>query len=229
MLLLVTGASGAGKSTVRRRVQARFADVLEAAELAELNRTPQWSLAWRHQAVEKAVRRALQVQREGKHFLLCGDPIPPGEVLAAPSAPALEGMAVCLLHVSPDAQARRLRARGDDPALLPAHAAFAEWMRAHVADPTHRPDVVMTNGWEEMRWERWTSLTHAPWDATAIDTSDLRPEKVADRVAAWIARRSAPPPARMNDRSDTGFRRPTAPPYGKRGGEPEVSASESCG
>ena len=43
------------KSTVRLDVAPQFADVLEAAELAELGGEPQWTLEWRHQAVERAV------------------------------------------------------------------------------------------------------------------------------------------------------------------------------
>jgi hypothetical protein len=50
MLLLLTGASGAGKST------------------------------------ETVVQRALELQGVGRHVLLAGDPVAPGEVIAAPSA-----------------------------------------------------------------------------------------------------------------------------------------------
>ncbi len=94
MYFLVAGASGVGKSTVRRLIEPEFADVLETAELATLGETPEWNLAWRHRMVERMVRRALEVHREGKHFLLCGDPVPPGEVLAVPSADQLEPLAV---------------------------------------------------------------------------------------------------------------------------------------
>ncbi|NJO83509.1 MAG: hypothetical protein HC828_12280 [Blastochloris sp.] len=58
MFFLVTGASGVGKSTVRRRLAKTFRDVLISAELATLGLTPAWSLRWRHQAVELAVQRA---------------------------------------------------------------------------------------------------------------------------------------------------------------------------
>lgn len=92
MFLLITGASGAGKSTVRRRVAKVFADVLEATELAQLGVTPRWSLSWRQEMVERVVQPAIRAQRQDKHFLLCGDPLPPGEVRAAPSADQLEGV-----------------------------------------------------------------------------------------------------------------------------------------
>jgi broad-specificity NMP kinase len=125
MLLLITGASGMGKTTVRKMVAAEFADRLESVELAEVAGPPEWSLRWRHQAVEKAVQRAVQAQRHGKHFLLCGDPVPPAEVYAAPSADQLESISVCLLDASEDSQRIRLMERGDDPSLIPHHIALA--------------------------------------------------------------------------------------------------------
>src|SRR2546430_2630097 len=104
MFLLVTGASGVGKSTVRRLIAPEFAEVLETAELATLGETPEWNIAWRHRMVDRMVRRALDVRRVGKHFLLCGDPVPPGEVLAAPAADQLGKLAVCLLDASEESQ-----------------------------------------------------------------------------------------------------------------------------
>jgi broad-specificity NMP kinase len=188
MFLLVTGASGAGKSTVRRLLEAEFAEVLEIAELATLGETPEWNIAWRHRMVERMVRRALEVQREGKHFLLCGDPVPPGEVLAAPSADQLEPLAVCLLDVSEASQRARLMARGDDESLIPQHVAFAEWMRRHVVDHRYRPDVILQNSWSEMRWDRWVGDEHValPWSSYVIDTTERSPVEVSRLVAKWI-------------------------------------------
>lgn len=190
VFLLITGASGVGKSTVRRRIAPFFRNDLAAAELATLGLTPEWSLRWRHQAVELAVQRALEAQRAGRHFLLCGDPVPPGELYAAPSAEQLAGIAVCLLDAAPHAQRARLLARGDDPELLPHHLVFADWMRQHAVDHRHRPEVLLHNGWDEMRWERWMrdDLHQPPWDATIIDTTDMTPSKVSTQVEAWVRR-----------------------------------------
>ncbi len=188
MFFLVTGASGVGKSTVRRLIEPEFADVLETAELATLGETPEWNLAWRHRMVERMVCRALEVQGEGKHFLLCGDPVPPGEVLAAPSADQLEPLAVCLLDASEDSQRARLIERGDDQSLIPHHVAFAEWMRHHVADHRYRPDVILQSSWSEMRWDRWTGdhQMTLPWRCHVIDTTERSPEEVSQLVAHWI-------------------------------------------
>ena len=188
MLLLVTGASGMGKTTVRKLVAAQFADRLESAELVEVAGPPEWSLRWRHQAVEKAVQRAVEAQRRGKHFLLCGDPVPAAEAYAAPSADQLESIAVCLLDATEDAQRARLMERGDDPALIPNLSAFAAWRREHIATPGHRLDVVRQGGWEEMQWERSLAAMDQQqlWLSHRIDTSELDPSEVAKRVTAWI-------------------------------------------
>ena len=188
MFFLVTGASGVGKSTVRKLIEPEFADVLEAAELAMLGSTPKWSIEWRHQMVERMVRHALDVQREGKHFLCCGDPVPPGEVWAAPSADHLDCLAVCLLDASEMAQTARLLNRGDDSDFIPQHVAFADWMRHHVVDHRHRPEVITQNGWPEMRWDRWVGIaaTQPPWSSHVVDTSEQGPTEVAHLVAQWL-------------------------------------------
>jgi hypothetical protein len=193
MFFLVTGASGVGKSTVRRLLEPEFGGVLETAELADLGVTPEWNVAWRQRMAERMVQRALEVQREGKHFLLCGDPVPPGEVHAAPSADRLDHLAVCLLDASEAAQTRRLTARGDDPGLIPRHVAFADWMRRHVRDHRYRPEVVLQGAWPEMRWERWTGVdsVEPPWSSEVIDTSDRSPAEVSRLVAAWLRRHLA--------------------------------------
>src|SRR6478752_10615066 len=184
MLLLVTGASGMGKTTVRKLVAAQFADRLESAELVEVAGPPEWSLRWRHQAVEKAVQRAVQAQRRGKHFLLCGDPVPPAELYAVPSADQLERIAVCLLDATEDAQRARLMERGDDPALIPHHIAFAAWMREHIVNPGPRLDVIRQGGWEEMQWDRSLAAMDRQelWTSRRIDTSELDPAEVAKLV-----------------------------------------------
>lgn len=187
MFFLVTGASGVGKSTIRQLVAPAFAGVLEAAELAVLGETPQWDIAWRHRMVERMVQYALAVQRDGKHFLFCGDPVPPGEVWAAPSASQLDQLAVCLLDASEAAQTDRLTLRGDDASFIRSHVAFARWMRRHVVDPGHRPDVITQNAWPEMRWERWVGTSREPpWSSCIVDTSDKTAKEVAHIVTRWI-------------------------------------------
>jgi hypothetical protein len=191
MLLLVTGASGAGKSTVRRLVAPQLGTAVECVELGDVVEVPRApTIAWRQRSTETIVRRAVGLQSQGRHLLLSGDPVAAGEVLAAPSADELDGIAVCLLDVGSAVQTRRLRARGDDPALFVHHVAFADWMRGHARDPTHMPEVLTTGGWEEMRWDRWMNGARlvGPWAMQVIDTSRLGVEQVATEVLDWCRR-----------------------------------------
>jgi hypothetical protein len=150
---------------------------------------------WRQRSTEHIVRRALRLQAEGRHLMLCGDPVAPGELLAAPSADALEAVEVCLLDCRPDVQRERLRERGDPPETVPHHLAFAEWMRGHARDPAWRPEVITHSGWKEMRWDRWSRLRRGDpaWRFTVLDTSDRTVEGVARELLAWVRRAVAKP------------------------------------
>ena len=188
MFLLVTGASGAGKSSVRALVERELSPTVECVELGQVVDVPAIpTKTWRQRATEVVVRRALELQQDGRHLLLSGDPVAAGEVAAAPSSSALEGLAICLLDVSPDAQAERLAARGDDPPLLRHHQAFAEWMRRHADDPVHMPHVLSTDGWDEMRWDRLAVLAR-DWQMIRIDTTPMTRDRVAAAVLEWCRR-----------------------------------------
>jgi hypothetical protein len=190
VFLLVTGASGAGKSTARRLIGDELGSRVECVELHDVAQVPRVpTLAWRQQATEAVVRHALELQPHGRHLLLAGDPVAAGELVAAPSADRLDGVAVCLLDVDRDTQAARLSTRGDDPALFGHHAAFADWMRCHAADPSHRPEVLQTSGWEQMRWDRWSTVNaRGGWAVHVVNTSDLDADEVATEVLNWCRR-----------------------------------------
>jgi hypothetical protein len=190
MFLLVTGASAAGKSTVRERVQSELSPAVECVELRHVVAIPPIpTLAWRQEAAEAIVRRAVEGQTEGHHLLLSGDPVAAGEVLAAPSADELDGIAVCLLDVGAEAQTARLTARGDDPAQFVHHLAFADWMRRHARDPGHRLEVLTTTGWPPMCWERLAHVGDAwPKAIHVVDTSTMNRSAVAAEVLGWCRR-----------------------------------------
>lgn len=187
MLFLVSGASGVGKSTVRELVAPRLGPTFDAVELRDLAPTDAISVRWRQETADLAAVRAVELRPHGRHLLLSGDPVAPAELTAAPSASRAGGVAVCLLDASPDAQTRRLRGRGDDPALLDAHLGFAQWMREHARDPLPRLDVLTHDAAPGARWDRVARLVEdSAWHVTVVDTSDERPEDVADAVEAWI-------------------------------------------
>jgi energy-coupling factor transporter ATP-binding protein EcfA2 len=185
MLMLVTGSSGAGKSTVRKAVTPVLSPEVVCVELRHVEPAPTFlTLEGRQRAAESAVRLALELQAEGRHLLLSGDPVAAAEVIAAPSAPGLDGIGVCLLDVSPEAQAARLAARGDDPALLHRHQGFAKWMRQHARDPRKDLHVLTTGGWDEMRWDRLAS-PDLHWHVETIDTTDRPVSVVSAEVVDW--------------------------------------------
>jgi hypothetical protein len=186
--MLVTGASGAGKTTIRHKAAPVLMPGIGCVELRDVAAVPPGpTVGWRQQATEAAVRLALDLRAEGRHVLLSGDPVAAAEVVAAPSAAALEGIAVCLLDLSAEAQAARLTARGDDPALLHHHQAFAAWMREHARDPRRNLHVLSTGGWDEMRWDR-LSAAGLRWCVEPVDTTDRPVEQVAADVVSWCRR-----------------------------------------
>jgi hypothetical protein len=185
VLLLITGASGIGKSTVRALIAPKLSPTVECVELLNLTPSPAaMTRVWRQQTAELAVRRAVELQASGRHLLLAGDPVPAAEVVAAPSAPQLDAIAVCLLDAAPQAQAQRLAARGDPTDLLVHHQAFAEWMRRQATDPLHMRHVVSDGGWEQMRWECLEHLAPS-WAMHIIDTTHMTKREVANAALQW--------------------------------------------
>jgi hypothetical protein len=115
-----------------------------------------------------------------------------GEVLAAPSAPLLDGIAVCLVDVADEVRRTRLAERDPNRWDAPAVDAFlgwAAWHRQHALDPRHRPDVIIENSWPEMAWDRWTGW-HAGdsrWRTELLDTTGQPLAKSTAQVERWIA------------------------------------------
>jgi hypothetical protein len=190
VLLLITGASGMGKSSARGAVASELSPLVECVELGDLSSVSietAMTRVWRQQTAEAAVRRAVELQTSGRHLLLAGDPVPAIEIVAAPSAPQLDAIAVCLLDADAEEQAARLEARGDHPTLIPHHQAFAEWMRRQASDPLHMPHVVSDQAWEEMRWDRIERLVD-DWGMHLINTSRLSREDVGAETLEWCQR-----------------------------------------
>ncbi|WP_280401999.1 hypothetical protein [Nocardia carnea] len=187
MLLLVSGASGVGKTTARLGAAPLLGAAVESAELCTLGPIPAVpTIAWRQRQVEVAVRRAVELEKTGRHLLFAGDPVPAGEALAAPSADRID-IAVCLLDAAAATQTERLRARQEPPELLPLHLGFAEWMRRHATDPSYVPEALTDDGWPEMCWERWSGRDDLTgiWAMHVIDTSALDAQDVARALADW--------------------------------------------
>ena len=187
VLLSVTGASGAGKSTTLTALADAFeGQPVVCVEFDSVGVPAEADSAWRHRALEHWVQCAVAEQRAGKHLVLSGQ-VPMGELLAAPSADALDGIAVCLLHCSREVRRARLIGRGANPDVLDNHLAFGEWFYGHALDPSHMQHVIRGASAVDMRWERWHGWTAGDprWAFEIIDTDALTCDQVAARVVTW--------------------------------------------
>lgn len=109
MLLKLTGSSCSGKTTLAYTAADRLARIA-VHDFDELGVPEGADRHWRHRMTEMWVRRAVEYQDRGIDLLLSGQS-PLGEVLAAPSAPLLDGIAVCLVDVADPARRARLAER----------------------------------------------------------------------------------------------------------------------
>lgn len=194
MLFSVTGASAAGKSTVLAYLEhVAWGVPIRLVEFDSVGVPAGADTAWRHGAVERWVADALQHEKRGVHTVLCGQ-VPMGELLAAPSADRLTGIAVCLLHCSPEERTSRLLSRGEHPDAISHHNRFGEWFLAHTLDPRHAPEVITVRSETSMQWSRWRDLEAGDpaWKAEIIDTDAMSPREVALAVEAWIRQGLAP-------------------------------------
>jgi hypothetical protein len=88
MLLLLFGASGAGKSSIREAIAADLEPAVTAVELRHLGAIPTTpDLEWRQRMAERAVLRAKALDEEGRHLLLAGDPVARVRCLPRMAAP----------------------------------------------------------------------------------------------------------------------------------------------
>ncbi|MFF8990829.1 hypothetical protein ACF09H_12955 [Streptomyces sp. NPDC014983] len=191
MLLMLTGSSCSGKSTLAFAVADRIDHIaVHDTDESGVPRNP--PPHWRNHNTEEWIRRALDYQAHGIDLLLTGQ-APLGEVLAAPSASLLDGIALCLIDVADEDRRRRLRQR--DPGRWSESDEdrfnnWAAWHRGHARDPRHRPDVITASSAPMMAWHRWTSWTAEDprWQIHLINTTDRGSEKSADDLEQWVNR-----------------------------------------
>ena len=58
-------------------------------------------------------------------------------------------------------------------------------MRWAASDPQHMPEVITTNSWDQMRWDRLQHVSDT-WHVTMIETSELSRMQVAEAIVAWV-------------------------------------------
>jgi hypothetical protein len=189
VLLKLAGSACSGKTTVARA--CTDFDDLVVHDFDELRVPSTADTCWRQRALEEWIQRTLSYQRRGCSVLLTGQS-PLGEVLACPSAPLLEGIAVCLLDLDDAERVVRLDHRNPgrwNELAKQGFLGWAQWHRDHAADPRARPEVITVEGWDEMRWHRWLdwSRDDPRWNTTVISTTGRRVEETARTVEDWIA------------------------------------------
>ncbi|MFI5796297.1 hypothetical protein [Streptomyces sp. NPDC051677] len=189
MLFKLTGSSCSGKTTLAyaaadrlRKIAVHDFDELGVPEGADRH--------WRHRMTEMWLRRALAYQDRGIDLLITGQS-PLGEVLAAPSAPLLDGIAMCLVDVADEVRRARLADRDPgrwDTQEVDAFLGWAEWHRKHALDPRHRTHVIVGDGWPEMVWHRWTgwNADDPRWRTKLLDTTHRPVAESVDQVEQWI-------------------------------------------
>jgi hypothetical protein len=163
VLFVLFGSSCSGKSYALGRLRGRLPS-LAVHDFDEFGVPPEPDIAWRHHSNELWVRRALEYEAGGIDLLLAGQ-TPVGELLAAPSAPLLDGVSACLLDCDDETRLARLGDRpraswSGSPERWDELLSWAAWMREHAADPLLRVRV--------------------------IDTSQASVEHVAGELASWI-------------------------------------------
>ncbi|MFG1609345.1 hypothetical protein [Actinoplanes sp. NPDC049265] len=155
----------------------------------EIGVPPGADLVWRQRSLESWLRRVLSYQAEGVDVLLLGQS-PIGEVLAAPSAPLLDGLAACVLDVSDAERLHRLDRRDPgkwSPAQRAAFVHWGRWHRGHAADPRHHPEVLTSGAWPRMAWDRW-DYYEAAWPVPIIDTTGRTVDETSGALRDWIGR-----------------------------------------
>ena len=180
MLYLVTGASGAGKSTVLDPLRT-LAPEIAVHDYDVVGVPTEPNKRWRQRTNELWVQQALRFQKRGQDLILFGQ-TPLGELLATPSATRLEGIAACLLDCEESVRKKRL------PILGEHHLVWAEWLRQHAQDPQHDQDVLKEDAPPRMRWERWDRWQRGDprWQVVRLDTSLLGVAEVAGQLADWM-------------------------------------------
>lgn len=188
MLFFVTGASGAGKSSLipfLRRQQPQMVvhdfDTHPIQETIGVMATPEQ----RQQVAEAWLQRALA--DAPRDTIICGLGVM-GEVLACPSAPQLDHIAFCLLDCGDVERLDRLRRRGDVENANIDMLCWSAWLRVHHVDPQFRPDVINTGNNPAMQWERWLGWerNHPYWRCRMIDTTHQASQQVSIAVDEWI-------------------------------------------
>jgi hypothetical protein len=190
VLFLLSGSSGSGKSTLLDLIESRVGN-LELHELGERAAEP-WNgqPRWRSDLTEQWLREAVDLETAGRDLLVTELVL--GEVLAAPSAVELDGIAACLVDCTDEERLRRIADRAPeeeyDAHRLWDFVAWGVWLRFHHADPRFFAGPILGDADPAYRWKRWERWTAGDprWRVFRLDTTGQTPQESAERLIGWI-------------------------------------------
>lgn len=186
MLFLIMGASGSGKSSSLRGLKQHRPDI----DWRDFDHAPKHptNTAERQLTTEYWLQLAAQNQAKGLSTGIVGTTVL-GEVLACPSAPAIEGICALLLDCADVIRIERIRARDGHSASCASQdmLCWAAWLRMHASDPQWRQDVIQSQGAPGMDWHSWSSWSKgdARWHVDVLDNSLLGIEETTNALVAW--------------------------------------------
>lgn len=170
-LFVVTGASGAGKTTTCELLLHTFPEVVVLESDVLLARLKSFAEEDIQQYWEQWLRLVLHLHQAGKPVLLCGTLLP-RHLESAPDRDGIEAIHYLALTCDDAELQRRLSDRpawrGCDDAFIARHVRFNRWWR----DREGRED------------EDATFVDH-------LDTTMDTPQRTADMVRTWVRQRLA--------------------------------------
>jgi len=187
MIFFVTGSSGSGKTTCIKELKKLLPGNIKVFDFDDVGVPENADKVWRQKATEYWIKKAIEYQSKNIDICVCGTSVL-GEILASPSMPQVNGIAVCLLDCSDWARIERLNKRGTYGANQDM-LNWAAWLRMHSVDPQWHQNVIKESCWEKMQWDRWDTWQkdNLKWNIThVIDSTTLSVEEVAKRIVDWI-------------------------------------------
>ncbi|HLN65185.1 MAG TPA: hypothetical protein VK464_27000 [Symbiobacteriaceae bacterium] len=156
-LFIVTGTSGAGKSTVVPELRRRLPD-FDVFDMDLLAGDDWQQIKWNW------LKIAYSIAQSGRGTVLCGTVVPEN-LAGAPYLPFFDGIYYLNLHCDDATRAARLRARpayrGTTEAFIADHANFARWLLTNAATAFDPP-------------------------MPTVDSTGRPPGEVAAEVASWV-------------------------------------------
>ena len=181
----MSGASGAGKSTVIEGLRDRWPQVV-VHEDDELPAPP--DQAGRHRILDHFLDEAVAYRKAGK-VMLYGTNSPLGEVLAAPLAVEVGPIAACVLDCSDRVRVQRVRSRDDGASWFGQDQLnWAAFHRMHAADPQWCQSVITACEPDTRHWSRWTGWQAGDprWRVGIVSTTELTVQEMVARMASWV-------------------------------------------